>query len=100
MHRRGGWPEFIGQVFSNTFWFGFLGAIAGGIWAGALGFRFGVGALWGGIGLAFVGVLFGFITSAAGRATEGALFRGAFIMRPLVGAAVIGGIVWIVRALL
>lgn len=85
---------------SNTFWFGFSGAIAGGIWAGALGFGFGIGALWGGLGLAVVGVLFGFIVSATGRWREGALFRGAFVMGPLIAATVLGGIVWIVRAIL
>jgi hypothetical protein len=99
-NRRDGLPEHVGSIIANTFGCGFCGGIAGGIWAGALGFGFGVGALWGGVGLAVVGVLFGFLVNATGRLREGAFNGGAFIMAPLVGAAIIGGIVWIVRALL
>ena len=100
MYRGDGWQEHVGRVIAGAFWLGFLGAIAGWIWAGALGFGFGVGALWGGVGLAVVGILLGFIVSKSGAVREGAWWMGAFVMGPLVGAAVIGGIVWIVRALL
>lgn len=100
MHRGDGWQEHVGRVIAGAFSLGFLGAIAGGIWAGALGFGFGIGATWGGVGLAVVGALLGFIVSRSGAVREGGWWMGAFFMGPVIVASVIGGIVWIVRALL
>ncbi len=105
MYSRDAWLKLIRRVFSNIFWLGFLGAIVGGVWAGALGFGFGVGALWGGVGFAVVGTLFNFIVSQVdlrypGVVREMQLVWGGVVMFLLPVVVVIGGIVWIVRVLL
>jgi hypothetical protein len=84
---------------------GIGGAIAGGLWAGGLGFGFGVGALCGGVGLAVIGVPLELIGGALWRrrtdGSTGELWaEGAFTLLKifLVLATLVGGIVWIVRS--
>ena len=98
MHKRDVLAELISLIIVCAFWYGPAGAIAGGIWASALGFGFGIGALWGGAGLFVAGVLFGCILSATGRLGEKTLFGRAVII-PFVGVTVIGVIVLIIRDL-
>jgi hypothetical protein len=96
------WQDQLARAITTGVWFGAGGAIAGLLWAGALRFGLGVGALWGGVSMAIAGMLvFLFYSVGLGKhGREVGAFMGMACLPPLAIAAVIGGIVWVVRSFL
>jgi hypothetical protein len=86
--------EYLGRTIAACFWMGLFGAVSGAIWAAALGFNAGFGALCGGLGLA----VFTLLLSPAFAGNRRAAHGMAMGCGPLVTiTAVIGLIVLIVR---
>jgi hypothetical protein len=95
----GTWQDSVVRVLTTAIWYGAFGAIAGLLWGGALRVGIGWGALCGGVGMFIVGAVLGFWYLVVLRhPREGGAFLGG-CLAPVFFMAVIGGIVWIVRAI-
>lgn len=88
------WSAYIGRTIAGIFWMGLYGAGAGAIWAAALGFSVGFGALCGGLGLAVFTLLLS-PAFAGSRQTSAGMAGGCGGLMFMIGG--IGLIVWLIR---
>lgn len=94
--RRAGCRHFLERAGCGAALVGLLGACAGAIWSAALGFGGGIGALFGGLGLAVPG----FLLVPLGIEARDLGFPPAFFyVGLLLFAMVLGGLIWLIRVL-